>query len=41
MAEWDGLLGWFLQYTTGRPALTSNASIRQWHRAARLVAAAG
>jgi hypothetical protein len=41
MNEWDGLLGWFLQYTAERPALTSNTSMRQWHRAARLVAATG
>ena len=37
--QWDGLLGWFLQYAAAHPEALANASVRQWHRAAKLVAA--
>lgn len=37
---WDGLLRWFLDYTATHPAALANASVRQWHRAAKLGAAA-
>lgn len=37
---WDGLLGWFLDYTATRPSLRANPSIRQWHRAATLAISA-
>ena len=38
--EWDGLVHWFLEYTASQPAALGNASIRSWHRAARLAVAA-
>jgi len=37
VANWDGLLGWFLAYTKDRPELLQNGSVNQWHRAARSV----
>ena len=33
-AAWDGMLGWFMQYTEAHPASLAYASVRQWHRAA-------
>lgn len=32
--RWDGMLGWFLQYTAAHPHTLAYASIRQWQRAA-------
>ncbi len=34
--EWDGLMHWFLEYTRSHPEMLANASVRQWHRAAKL-----
>lgn len=33
--DWDGLVGWFLDYTKLRPESLVNRSIRAWHNAAR------
>ena len=38
--EWDGLVHWFLAYTTANPSVLATASIKSWLRAARLVVAA-
>jgi HNH endonuclease len=40
-AEWDGLLGWFLEHTGAKPQLVAGASMRQWHRAAGAAMSAG
>jgi hypothetical protein len=37
MTEWDGLLGWFLEYTAENPGLRLNGSLKQWRRAAVIV----
>jgi hypothetical protein len=34
VAEWDGLLQWFLDYTAAHPRLKPPPSLRPWHRAA-------
>jgi hypothetical protein len=34
--EWDGLIQWFIKYTDDHPATLTNASIRQWYKAAQL-----
>jgi hypothetical protein len=39
LKDWDGLIHWFLEYTNDRPELIAAASMRQWHRAARLAVA--
>ena len=36
MRSWDGLIQWFLEYTATHPEALANASVRQWHRAAKL-----
>jgi hypothetical protein len=36
--EWDGLIHWFLEYTNEHPALIAKASMRQWQRAAKVMA---
>jgi hypothetical protein len=33
-AEWDGLLGWFIEYIAAHPVHLEDAYIRRWHRAA-------
>ncbi len=33
--EWDGLLGWFLEYTATHPETLTGSSVRAWHRAAK------
>ena len=38
IAEWDGLLHWFIDYTARHPNTLSNGTIRQWHKAANLIA---
>ena len=38
--EWDGMLSWFLTYARKYPGVLSNASVRQWHRAAGIAAPA-
>jgi 5-methylcytosine-specific restriction endonuclease McrA len=38
--EWDGLIHWFLEYTNGRPELVATTSMRQWRRAAKVLALA-
>ena len=35
--EWDGMMRWFLEYTKEHPETSSNASVRQWYRAAELI----
>jgi len=35
--EWDGMIRWFLEYTEEHPETLSNASVRQWYRAAELI----
>jgi 5-methylcytosine-specific restriction endonuclease McrA len=37
MKDWDGLLGWFLAYTTDHPSTLTSASVRSWHRAAKML----
>lgn len=37
--EWDGLLRWFLEYSAAHPESLTNASVRQWRRAAEMVTA--
>lgn len=34
LADWDGLLHWFLEYTASRPQLVAKGNLRLWHRAA-------
>ena len=34
MAEWDGMLGWFLRQVSANPAVLENSYIRRWHKAA-------
>jgi 5-methylcytosine-specific restriction endonuclease McrA len=36
-ADWDGPVGWFIQRTKDQPALLVSGSVRQWHRAAKIV----
>ena len=36
---WDGMLGWFLDYTAAHPALGLAASVKRWLAAARLAMA--
>ncbi len=40
LMAWDGLLQWFMDYTSTRPDLRTQPSLRQWHRAASLAIAA-
>jgi 5-methylcytosine-specific restriction endonuclease McrA len=35
--EWDGMMRWFLEYIKEHPETSSNASVRQWYRAAELI----
>lgn len=37
--EWDGLIRWFLEYTSTHREIIGNASVRQWRRAAELAIA--
>jgi hypothetical protein len=37
--EWDGLLGWFLEYTAARSDFVLKGRMRDWHRAAKGVLA--
>lgn len=32
--EWDGLTGWFLEYTAARPEVVSSGYLKRWRRAA-------
>lgn len=34
LSNWDGLIGWFLQYTSDHPELLM-ASLKGWHKAAK------
>jgi len=36
LQDWDGLLGWFMEFVEERPALRRIKIIDAWHRAARL-----
>jgi hypothetical protein len=38
LAEWDGLLGWFLRYAEGNASLESDTRISDWLRESRWVA---
>lgn len=41
MADWDGLLGWFLRYSSDHPEVVARGNLRQWHLASvRATAAA-
>jgi hypothetical protein len=33
---WDGLLHWFLSFAARHPEILATASVRHWHRAARI-----
>jgi len=33
LAEWDGLIGWFLEFTATTPALLTDKRILLWHKA--------
>ena len=35
--DWDGLIHWFVEYTAMHPETLANSSVRQWHRALKLV----
>ena len=35
-SEWDGLLGWFLEYAEENPGSMKGSNVKQWYRAARL-----
>ena len=37
LANWDGLMTWFMQQAAADPAVLANAYIRNWHAAARAV----
>ena len=37
LANWDGLMTWFMQQTAADPAVLANAYLRSWHSAARAV----
>jgi hypothetical protein len=39
--EWDGMTGWFLDYSAANPAMLASGALRQWHRAAQLVRGIG
>jgi hypothetical protein len=34
MSDWDGLLGWFVDYTAAHPEALLDNSMRQWQLAA-------
>ena len=36
LEEWDGMIGWFVQYASTHPAVLDNGSIKQWYRGAKL-----
>jgi hypothetical protein len=36
VSQWDGMVGWFLQYTAAHPEVLGSLSIRGWHRAAKV-----
>lgn len=38
LADWDGMFGWFLEYTEQRPETVVTGNIKAWHRAAKAVA---
>jgi hypothetical protein len=37
--DWDGLTGWFLDYTAAHPTSLASSSVRAWRRAALQVLA--
>jgi hypothetical protein len=37
MKQWDGLLGWFVEYATAHPHVVASAYMRSWLRAAKAV----
>lgn len=36
MSQWDGLVGWFLEYIGAHPETLRSVSIKGWHRAAKI-----
>lgn len=40
-AEWDGLIGWFLDYARNHPTAVSNPNLKSWLRAATLALSTG
>lgn len=34
LAEWDGLMNWFLKYVSQNPSIFEDSYIRSWHKAA-------
>ena len=40
ISKWDGMLRWFLDVTASDSSLLASASVRQWHRAAKLASEA-
>jgi hypothetical protein len=34
LSEWDGLMGWYIDYVTARPELQQVSSMKTWYRAA-------
>ena len=41
MADWDGLMRWFLEFTGRHPETLAPGSVRAWHQAATVALAAG
>jgi hypothetical protein len=37
MADWDGLVGWLIDYASAHPEALGNTSVKQWWRAAQMV----
>jgi hypothetical protein len=37
LTAWDGLMGWFLAYTSEQPGSLAGSSMKAWRRAAKLV----
>ena len=33
--DWDGMIGWFVEYASTHPAILGNGSIKQWYRGAK------
>ena len=35
LRDWDGLMGWFMEYISDEPSVLEQRFIKQWHRAAQ------
>jgi hypothetical protein len=33
--DWDGMIGWFVEYASTHPAILSNDSLKRWYRSAK------